>query len=541
MKKLDVFVIKSYIGPLVLTFFISLFILVMQFLWKYVDDLVGKGLEWYIIGELLFYASSTFVPLALPLAILLSSLMTFGNLGEQYELVALKASGISLRRIMKPLIALSLVISIMAFLFSNYVLPIANLKFHSLLYDVRQQKLTLNIKEGIFYNGIEGFTIRVASKDQEKNILKDIMIYNHSQRLGNTQLTVAKWGTMEMAPDKSTLIFKLFDGSNYEEITDRRNYKITRPFQRSHFKEQTRRFGGLDFALNRTNEELFRNNYQMMNLGQLSQTKDSLSEELVIRKNTFQKSIREKYEFLNAKVDTLKKASNILASQATKDSASLVSSDSISRHSTDSVLLAANDSIKQLLKDSVLLASNDTVLPVSAASIASKTPDLLVGLTKTEKAKILDFALQATRSVKNNIEYSKKDFEERQLRVRKHEIEWHRKFTLSIACLILFFIGAPLGAIIRKGGLGLPVVVSVFFFVIFHIISITGEKYARAGILEPQIAMWLASAVLLPLGIFLTYKSTTDSPILEADAWNRILKKILFFKKSEAPISPEVK
>ena len=541
MKKLDVFVIKSYIGPLVLTFFISLFILVMQFLWKYVDDLVGKGLEWYIIGELLFYASSTFVPLALPLAILLSSLMTFGNLGEQYELVALKASGISLRRIMKPLIALSLVISIMAFLFSNYVLPIANLKFHSLLYDVRQQKLTLNIKEGIFYNGIEGFTIRVASKDQEKNILKDIMIYNHSQRLGNTQLTVAKWGTMEMAPDKSTLIFKLFDGSNYEEITDRRNYKITRPFQRSHFKEQTRRFGGLDFALNRTNEELFRNNYQMMNLGQLSQTKDSLSEELVIRKNTFQKSIREKYEFLNAKVDTLKKASNILASQATKDSASLVSSDSISRHSTDSILLAANDSIKQLLKDSVLLASNDSILPVSTASTASKTPNLLVGLTKTEKAKILDYALQAARSVKNNIEYSKKDFEERQLRVRKHEIEWHRKFTLSIACLILFFIGAPLGAIIRKGGLGLPVVVSVFFFVIFHIISITGEKYARAGILEPQIAMWLASAVLLPLGIFLTYKATTDSPILEADAWNRILKKFILLKKSEAPISPEVK
>jgi lipopolysaccharide export system permease protein len=541
LKKLDVFVIKSYIGPLVLTFFISLFILVMQFLWKYVDDLVGKGLEWYIIGELLFYASSTFVPLALPLAILLSSLMTFGNLGEQYELVALKASGISLRRIMKPLIALSLVISIMAFLFSNYVLPIANLKFHSLLYDVRQQKLTLNIKEGIFYNGIEGFTIRVASKDQEKNILKDIMIYNHSERQGNTRLTIAKWGTMEMAPDKSTLIFKLYDGYNYEELTDRRNYKITRPFQRSQFKEQTRRFGGLDFALNRTNEELFRNNYQMMNLGQLSQTKDSLSQELVIRKNTFQKSIREKYEFLNAKIDTLKKASNISVSQATKDTASLVSTDSIIEVLTDSVLLASNDSIKQLSSDSGLMASNDSILPVSAASIASKTPNLLTGLTKTEKAKILDYALQAARSVKNNVEYSKKDFEERQLRVRKHEIEWHRKFTLSIACLILFFIGAPLGAIIRKGGLGLPVVVSVFFFVIFHIISITGEKYARAGILEPQIAMWLASAVLLPLGIFLTYKATTDSPILEADAWNRILKKFIFLKKSEAPNSPEVK
>ncbi len=483
MKKLDLFVLKSYIGPLVLTFFISLFILVMQFLWKYVDDLVGKGLEWYIIGELLFYASSTFVPLALPLAILLSSLMTFGNLGEQYELVALKASGISLRRIMKPLVALSLVISIMAFLFSNYVLPIANLKFHSLLYDVRQQKLTLNIKEGIFYNGIEGFTIRVASKDQDKNILHDIMIYNHSQRQGNTQLTIAKWGTMEMAPDKSTLIFKLYDGYNYEEVTDRRNYKITRPFQRSQFREQTRRFGGLDFALNRTNEELFRNNYQMMNLGQLSQTQDSLSEELVLRKKRFIKSIDEKFEFL-------KKADS-------------------------------------------LLVSHDTITPDTAY--------LMAALDKTEQLKVMDYSLQSARSVKNNIEYSKKDFEERELRIRKHDIEWHRKFTLSIACFILFFIGAPLGAIIRKGGLGLPVVVSVFFFVIFHIISITGEKYARAGILEPRLAMWLASLVLLPLGIFLTYKATTDSPILEADAWNRVFKKLLFYKKDDQEKIPEVK
>ena len=483
MKKLDLFVLKSYIGPLVLTFFISLFILVMQFLWKYVDDLVGKGLEWYIIGELLFYASSTFVPLALPLAILLSSLMTFGNLGEQYELVALKASGISLRRIMKPLVVLSLVISLMAFLFSNYVLPIANLKFHSLLYDVRQQKLTLNIKEGIFYNGIEGFTIRVASKDQDKNILHDIMIYNHSQRQGNTQLTIAKWGTMEMAPDKSTLIFKLYDGFNYEEVTDRRNYKITRPFQRSQFKEQTRRFGGLDFALNRTNEELFRNNYQMMNLGQLSQTQDSLSEELVLRKEKFYKSIVEKFEYFN-------KADSIF---------------------------------------------------VSSDSIAPDTTFLMANLDKAERLKILDFALQSARAVKNNIEYSKKDFEERELRIRKHDIEWHRKFTLSIACFILFFIGAPLGAIIRKGGLGLPVVVSVFFFVIFHIISITGEKYARAGILEPRLAMWLASLVLLPLGIFLTYKATTDSPILEADAWNRVFKKLLLVKKDEEEKIPEVK
>lgn len=470
MKKLNVFILKSYAGPLVLTFFISLFILVMQFLWKYVDDLVGKGLEWYVIAQLLFYASSTFVPLALPLAILLSSLMTFGNFGENYELVAMKAAGISLRKIMKPLVILSILISILAFLFSNHVLPYANLKFHSLLYDVRQQKLALNIKEGIFYNGIEGFTIRIGDKDQEQNIIRDVMIYNHADRMGNMKVTTAKWGKMELSPDRTTLVFNLFDGYNYEEVTDRRDYKITRPFQRSYFKEQTRRFDGLDFGLNRTDESLFRSNYQMMNLKQLTKSRDSLSGELQVRQKKFVQSVNERFLFLPK---------------------------------TDSLCV---DSI------------TDTV-----PSIAD--------FEKEKRNSIFDRALQSARAIKNSIEYNKSDFDERGKRIIKHEIEWHRKFTLSIACFILFFIGAPLGAIIRKGGLGLPVVVSIFFFVIFHIISITGEKYARAGELNPMVAMWLASVVLLPLGIFLTYKATTDAPILDADSWNKVLKKLFFLKK----------
>ena len=469
MKKLYVFILKSYIGPLILTFFIALFILVMQFLWKYVDELVGKGLEWHIIVRLLFYASSTFVPLALPLAILLSSIMTFGNLGENYELVAMKAAGISLRRIMMPLVILSIVISISAFLFSNYILPIANLKFHSLLYDVRQKKLALNIKEGIFYNGIEGVTIRIGNKDQDKNIIRDVMIYNHSKRRGNVQVTTAEWGKMELAPDKSTLIFTLYDGYSYEEILDRKDYKVNRPFQRSKFREQVKRFSGLDFGMNRTDETLFRNNYQMMNIKQLQIYKDSLSEELVIRKNKFYKSIDDKYVFYY-QVDTL-------------------------------------------------LGQNDTAT-IDTAWIFSDAD-------KLTKLSAIDYALQSARSIKNKIETSEVDFEKRQERIRKHNIEWHRKFTLSIACLILFFIGAPLGAIIRKGGLGMPVVASIFLFVIFHIISITGEKYARAGLLEPYIAMWLASAVLLPLGIFLTYKATTDSPLLDSDSWKKLFKRFV--------------
>lgn len=480
MKKLDIFILKSYLGPLVLTFFISLFILVMQFLWKYVDELVGKGLEWYVITELLFYASSTFVPLALPLAILLSSLMTFGNLGENYELVAMKASGISLRRIMKPLIALSIIISLAAFFFSNNVLPIANLKFHSLLYDVRQQKLTLNIKEGIFYNGIDGFTIRIKEKDQEKNTIKDVMIYNHTDRMGNIKLTTAEWGKMELTPDKSTLVFNLYNGYNFEDIVNRKGYKKTRPFQRSKFSEQTRRFSGLDFALNRTDENLFRNNYQMMNLEQLRVFRDSLDIELALRKDKLNESIRSRFVYFR-RIDTT---------------------------------YYERDSLPPTI------AGADTIYHIDDVSNAT-----------LERA--VDFALQSARSAKNNLEFSIRDFEKRAERIRKHDIEWHRKFTLSIACFILFFIGAPLGAIIRKGGLGMPVVVSIVFFVIYHIISITGEKYARAGVLEPEFAMWMASGILLPLGIFLTYKATTDAPLLDAESWNKVIKRLMVFRKKK--------
>lgn len=464
MKKLYWFILKSYIGPLLFTFFIALFILVMQFLWKYVDELVGKGLELGVLIELLFYASSTFVPLALPLAILLSSLMTFGNFGEHYELVAMKSTGIPLRRIMMPLVILSVFISVFAFFFSNNVLPIANLKFYSLLYDVRQKKLTFNIQEGVFYNGIDGFTIYAREKVPETNIIKDVMIYNHSDRLGNIKLTTAKSGEMTLTADQTMLIFKLYDGYNYEDIVNRDNYRVNRPFQRSWFAEQTKMFSGLDFGMNRTDEELFRNNYQMMNLDQLSRVSDSLKSELQLRNERLIESIEDHFVFINQ-----------LDSDALSDTS------------------AAHHTLKEL----------DTGFMINA----------------------ITNALQSSRSIKNNLEFNNMDFDGRTKRIIRHELEWHRKFTLSIACLILFFIGAPLGAIIRKGGLGMPVIFSIIFFVIFHVISISGEKYARAGAMSPMLAMWLASLVLLPVGIFLTYKATTDSPLLDAENWNRILKR----------------
>jgi lipopolysaccharide export system permease protein len=432
----------------------------MQFLWKYIDDLVGKGLEWHVVAQLLFYASTTFVPLALPLAILLSSLMTFGNLGERYELVAMKSAGISLSTIMKPLILLSVVISIGAFFFSNNVLPISNLKFKSILYDVRQQKLALNIREGIFYKDIDGYVMRVGQKENDGTI-RDVIIYDHTGRMGNTNVTRAESGKMVQSEDGSFLDLTLYNGYNYDEKTDRRNEQ-KRPFQRTFFKEQFRRFDLSDFKMMRTNENLFRNHYQMLNLKQLELSTDSLKKEK------------------NAKIENYARSSMLTYT---------------------------------------FFQQVDTILPLDSGIIVSDRLFALNGMDKAQKLDVLEKAINSARNMRNNVEYEKNDLQDREVLIRKHEVEWHLKFTLSFACLVLFFIGAPFGAIIRKGGLGLPLVISVVFFVIYHVISMTGKKSVIAGGMDPVLGMWLSSIVLLPLGILLTYKATNDSPLFDVDIW----------------------
>jgi lipopolysaccharide export system permease protein len=476
VKKIYWLIIKSYLGPLVMTFFIALFILLMQFLWKYIDDLVGKGLEWYIIAELLFYASSTFVPLALPLAILLSSLMTFGNLGENYELVAMKAAGISLRRVMMPLMTLSIMISLIAFYFSNNVLPVANLKFKSLLYDVRQQKLALDIKEGIFYTGIEGFVIRVGKKEKDEQTIRDILIYDHREKKGNVNVTLADSGRMELAADGRSLSFVLYDGYNYTEKTDQRNYRENIPFQRTKFKENYKKFNLVDFEMTRTNEDLFKSNYSMLNLRQLRMSEDSLITGIQSRKKELPAQLFRSFTFYS---------------------------------SIDSAGLMAYEPEK----------------PYSA--------NLVEAYGHEDRTEVFDDALQRARRLRESTGYFRSEFKSRSELIYKHQAEWHRKFTLSVACFVLFFVGAPLGAIIRKGGLGMPVVVSVLFFVLFHIISITGEKSVKSGFVEAHIGMWLAPVVLFPLGLFLTFKATTDSPLLDADAWISLFKKIFHKKRPD--------
>lgn len=449
-----------------MTFCISLFVLLMQFLWKYIDDLVGKGLEWLTIGELIFYTSATLVPLALPLAILVSSIMTYGNMAEHFEIVAAKSAGVSLQRLMRPLFIMALLISALAFYFSNYVLPVANLKMGSLLYDVRQQKPALYIREGIFYNGIDGYSIRVGRKGPDGKQIYNIMIYDHLKGAGNNKVILAESGKMEATPDQKFLLLNLYNGSSYEESGKRDVNYNSHPFTRVYFKSELIRLDLSTFKLSRTNEDLFKDNWQMLNFRQLTSAIDSLQGNLEKRKLQ--------------------------------------------------MVMTSNDFIAFRRDSSSLTAIPATVVVTDPGAFKEKA----------RMFSITDHALNSARNSKTFIGNNADELENKERTINRFAIEWHRKFTLSIACFVLFLIGAPLGAIIRKGGFGLPIVISILFFLIFHVMSITGEKFAKEGIILPKEGMWIAPLVLLPVGLFLTYKATQDSALLDMDAYANFFKKI---------------
>lgn len=454
--------LKSFAGPFVAIFFITLFVLVMQFLWKYVDDLVGKGLPAYEIGRLLFYASASMVPLALPLAVLLSSIMTIGTLGEHYELTSLKSSGISLLRIISPLMIVALLIGCAAFMFSNYVLPVANLKFGALLYDIRQQRPAVNIRQGIFYNDIDGYSIRVGDKDADNQTIHHILIYDHTSGRGNDYVITAEDGKMFMTEDKRFLVLQLFNGRQYQEMAPPSGKKSKEYEQlRITFKEWKKVFDLSEFSLNRTDENLFKDNYQMQNLGQLKKSIDTL-------KMGLDKTYLEAKAFCSTYF-------------------------SFERTDFDTIKIQ---------------------------------PDTAHATVTTDSFAMYNRALASARNIKGYLSISAKNIKFKQEVLRKFEIERQRKFSLSFACFILFLIGAPLGAIIKKGGFGLPFVVSVFFFVIFYTLSIMGEKFAKEGVLTPLQGMWFSTMLLLPLALFLVYKASLDSVLFNVDAYLGIVKQL---------------
>ncbi len=474
MKSLHKYILSSYLGPFVATFFVVLFMLLMQFVWKYIDDLVGKGLEWYVIAQLMFYAAATFIPLALPLAILISSIMTFGNLAEHYELAALKSAGISLQKIMQPLVFATIGISITAFVFSNYMLPIVNLKMGSLLYDIRQSKPALDLKPGIFYKDIDNYVIRIQDKSKDGKYLYNMMIYDHSSRRGASKVIIAQKGQMQVSNDKKNLLLTLYNGKTYEEIFDDKSNSVRKSFLRSVFEKQVIRFDLSSFGFERTNEELFRDNYQMMNVKQLSQQVDTMRIIGKQRDNSFVESFSAFVVHPNSKIGHAKFHPN-------------------------------------------------------------SSGNYLNGLSKAEKERVLEAALGNARNYKSQLTSVLDDLDHRRDKTNRYLIEWHKKFTLSFACLVLFFVGAPLGAIIRKGGIGMPMVVSVLFFLFFHVMNIMGEKFSKEGVLPPYQGMWLASMVLLPIGIFLTSKATSDSALFDINSYLKVFQFFTRKTKHETP------
>jgi lipopolysaccharide export system permease protein len=478
MKKIDRFIIKSFAGPLVMTFFITLMVLLLQFLWKYIDDLVGKDLGFSVLAEMIMYVTAGLIPMSLPLANMLAALMTFGNLGEHFELTAIKAAGVSLQRMMRPLFIISFTISVGAFLYSNYVMPYTNLKMRTLIYSIQQQRPELQLKEGAF-TSLEGFNIRIGKKNKETGLMHDIMVYDHRENKGNGQVTVADSGYLKMTDDKQYLVLTLFSGAIYEEMPkegdrrkaiDRRTYpqRIDR-FQRQDFQIELKGFG-----LNRKDESIFKASSEMLNMDQLIVVRDSVDNEFQKRKDGFR--------------DNLLKINYM------------------SKMKPDSIY-----------EESRILVNLDTAF-VSAALF--------------DKTRIYESALSDARGVKSNISTKISEYKRWTERVNRYGIEWHRKIVLSLGCFIFFFIGAPLGAIIRKGGMGMPVVISVVFFIMYYIISLSTEKMARKGSLTVAEGMWVASVVLLPIGLFLTYKATSDSGLFKPEVYKKMFTKVIkLFKK----------
>lgn len=473
IKKLDKLILKAFIGPFIATFFITLFVLVLQFFWLWIDDIVGKGLDLITLAKFILFVTSTLVPLALPLAVLLSSIMTFGNLGETFELVAIKSAGIPLLRFMRPLFLASLVICGLAFLFNNHFIPVAKLKMETMKYDIVNSKPTFDLKPGIFYDKLEGYVIKIGHKEEDGSTLRDVVIYQKNYGLQD-DIIVAESGKMSVTPDKRFLEFLLINGARYEEKGPRMSTNTQ--YIRMNFQTFTKQFDLSSFQLLETADTTYRDRGPMLNLQQLS-----------------------------TRIDSLKKTNDVFRKRAKYE-------------------------VYQYNNFSRLLDSTWKPLTTQELKAVPKNLDSLIAPDK--RIQITERALSQAASIKSNLEATTFDFEGRMKELRSLLAEWHAKLTMSVACLVMFLIGAPLGSIIRKGGLGTPLVFAVIFFVIFFLLNNFGTKFAKEGVTTAWIGMWLATYVLTPVGLFLVYKAMHDSQLFNKEFYTRFISRI---RKKKAP------
>ncbi len=473
IKKLDIFVLKSFCTLFIGTFFICLFIFMMQFLWRYVDELIGKGLEMTVMAQFFFYSALTLVPVSLPLAVLLAALITFGNFGERFELLAMKAAGISLLKIMRPLIIFIVFICCLSFYFQNVIGPKAQTDLGTLLISMKQKAPELDIPEGVFYDEIDGYNLYVKRKNRDTGMLYDVLIYNFEKGFENAQIIKADSGRLEMTADKKHLYLHLYSGEQFENLKSQSMDQRNVPYRREAFREK---HAIIEFD----------SDFNMVDAGIMSNYSNS-------------KNMKK----LQMDIDSMQ-----------------VQNDSLAR-------VYYEEAMQGTYRVTAGMTKEDT-LKIEKAHLGEYSVDSIFNMaTLVEKQKIISTAIGRAEGAGSDWSFKSNDISMTENNLRRHMTSWHEKLTLSLACLIFFFIGAPLGGIIRKGGLGMPVVVSVFIFIVYYIINNTGYKMARDGKWIVWMGMWTSTAVLAPLGAFLTYKSNNDSVVLNADAYINWFKKVV--------------
>jgi len=553
MKKLDKLIFKSFIGPFFLTFCVVVFIFLLQFLLRHFDDIIGKGLGADVYLKLLAYFSINMTPVSFPLAVLLSSLMTYGNLGEHSELTALKSAGISLTRTLVPMFVFAILLTIMAYLSNNYVVPKANLKAYSLLYDIKQKSPALNIKEGVFYDNIPGYQIKVNKKFGDGKSLKDIIIYNHTKRTGNSEITLADSGQMYTIYNDNYLVMELFDGHHYSEQEMTSNKKVgknkARPasYSRNKFKHSKFIFSMASFDLKRTREELFAGNRLMKGVSKLSLDIDSMVKDIKYAKYESFINLKAKYNYhlddleLPDELDPNnygrdRRDSNKFREIKVRDNSKEVTAFNksaqvpLTKVDTSKVFkdsLIVSDTNKRIITDIRQDTVMDDFLPaeINKNSVAYYGADsILYG--KFKKSRVLSKAVSDARFVKNHIMVTSSKVGVRRAELLKFKIQKYKIFAQAFSCMIMFLIGAPLGSIIKRGGFGFPVIVSIGFFIVYYVFMSTGEKWAKEEMVSPFMGVWLANFILVPFGFFFLRQARLDARLFDTDFYSVIVEKI---------------
>jgi len=541
IKKIDQFVFTSFIPPFFVAYSIAMFVLLMQVLWLYIDEIAGKGLGGFMIIELLIYRSMSLIPLALPLGMLIASVMTMGNMAERYELSSIKSAGVSLWRTMRSMVLFGLLITLFSAYTSNTLIPISNLKFGSRMFDIQQKKPTLQMEAGAFNYDFQGFAIHFKEKSRDGRTIKNVLIYDHSSNMsGQMSQIVAKEGEMYTLNDGRYFVMKLRDGYQYMEQQSRGSKtKGKYPFIRVGFKEWKKIFDLSEFELSRTNPELFNRNRQMMSTPQLLVAIDSIAVRIDERKTEVSNYLSGYFIF--EKMDSTYYE---LADEVEKYGPSDIPIDSIeSPPDTMKKINTVEGGQAVAIKDSApkpktrRSSGGFTIAQINEAPV-SEWESFAASFNPEEQRKLYTKTKTSMRSILNQAEASSRSVRRMKVSRVKHIYDMHMKYVFALVCTIFVFIGAPMGAIIRKGGFGYPILVSIIFFILFVVMTIFCRRFAEQFVLTGMIAAWVPCFILFPIGLLLTHKAMRDSKVIDFSSIKTFFANFIPSKNSKADEEP---